>query len=75
MSERARRSESAWALPRPSAMASAKLAKRTVNHSQAATSPAKRFSSRVDEPRSRRKTIVVTTLPTSTTIITGLRAM
>ena len=47
----------------------------TVNHSQAATRPAKRFSSRVDEPRSRRKTRVVTTLPTSTTIITGLRAM
>ena len=28
------RSESAWALPRPSATASAKLAKSTVNHSQ-----------------------------------------
>ena len=31
---RALRSVSAWALPRPSAMASAKLAKRTVNQSQ-----------------------------------------
>ena len=32
--ERARRKVSACALPRPSAMASAKLAKTTVNHSQ-----------------------------------------
>ena len=75
MSERALRSESACALPRPSAIASAKLAKSTVNHSQAATSPAKRFSVPVDEPRSRSQTMVVRTLPTSTTIITGLRAI
>ena len=33
VSERALRSVSAWALPRPSAMASAKLANSTVNHS------------------------------------------
>ena len=38
------RSVAAWALPRPSAMASAKLAKSTVNHSHAATPPAKTFS-------------------------------
>ena len=35
-SRRARRSEAAWALPRPSAMASAKLANRTVNQSHTA---------------------------------------
>ena len=34
VSLRARRSVSACALPRPSAMASAKFAKRTVSHSQ-----------------------------------------
>ena len=34
---RARRSASAWALPRPSAIASAKLANSTVNHSQIET--------------------------------------
>ena len=34
ISWRVRRRASAWALPRPSASASAKLAKRTVNHSQ-----------------------------------------
>ena len=36
-SRRALRSEAAWALPRPSAMASAKLAKSTVNQSQSET--------------------------------------
>ena len=36
-SRRVARSESAWALPRPSAIASAKLANSTVNHSQAET--------------------------------------
>ena len=41
VSERVLRSVSAWALPRPSATASAKLANSTVNHSQSATSPAK----------------------------------
>ena len=46
VSERASRSESACALPRPSAIASAKLAKSTVNQSQTATSPAKTFSGR-----------------------------
>ena len=43
VSVRALRSVSAWALPRPSATASAKLAKSTVNHSHAATRPANRF--------------------------------
>ena len=36
---RVRRSASAWARPRPSAIASAKLANSTVNHSQAASWP------------------------------------
>ena len=40
---------SACALPAPSATASAKFAKSTVNHSQAATSPAKTFSWVPDE--------------------------
>ncbi len=53
VSERALRSESACALPRPSAIASAKLANSTVNHSQAATRPAKRFCVPDEEPRSR----------------------
>ncbi len=69
------RSESAWALPRPSAMASAKLANSTVNHSQAATRPANQFSLELDDPRSRKKRMVVSTEPTSTTIITGFLAI
>ena len=44
VSARVLRRAAACALPRPSAMASAKLANRTVNHSHAATSPANRFS-------------------------------
>src|SRR5579872_2508610 len=74
VSERVLRSVSAWALPRPSAIASAKLAKRTVNHSQAATRPVKTLSAAVARGRSRRNRTVVSPLPTSTTNITGLRA-
>ena len=68
VSERVLRRVSAWALPRPSAMASAKLAKSTVNHSQAPTRAAKPSVSRTART-------VVRTLPTSTTNMTGLRAM
>src|SRR5712692_4738223 len=77
---RARRSVSAWALPRPSAIASAKLAKTTVNHNQAATASTKIVSATswscvnvlVGVVNSRRtNSMVVTTLPTSTTNITG----
>src|ERR1700693_3097853 len=77
---RARRSVSAWALPRPSAMASAKLAKTTVNHSQMATASTKSLSDvswllvKVAVgavKRKRTNSMVVTTLPTSTTNITG----
>ena len=68
------RSVAAWALPRPSAIASAKLANSTVNHRKAATRALKTFSFAVESPRSRKNRIVVSTLPTSTTNITGLRA-
>jgi hypothetical protein len=74
VSARALRSVSAWALPRPSAIASAKLANRTVNHRNSATSPVKTLSAAVESPRSRKNRIVVSTLPTSTTNMTGLRA-
>jgi hypothetical protein len=74
VSARVLRRVAAWALPRPSAIASAKLANRTVNHRKAATSPLNTFSSEVDEPMSRKNRIVVSTLPTSTTNMTGLRA-
>src|SRR5215831_14408351 len=67
------RNVAAWALPRPSAIASAKLANRTVNHSQSETRPPKTFSLAVDDPRSRKKKIVVRTDPTSTVNITGFR--
>ena len=54
VSARVLRSVSACALPRPSAIASAKLANSTVNHRKAATSPAN-TSGRVDDlPRSRK---------------------
>ncbi len=55
VSARVRRSVSAWALPRPSATASAKLANTTVNHSQIATRPVNRLSWNVELPRSRKK--------------------
>ncbi len=74
VSRRVRRRVSACALPRPSAIASAKLAKRTVNQSQ--TEMAKTNESVATPPAKRplKKTTVVTTEPTSTTNITGLRA-
>ena len=68
VSERVLRSVSACALPRPSATASAKLANSTVNHSQIDTSAANPSVSRM-------ASAVVTTLPISTTNMTGLRAM
>jgi hypothetical protein len=72
---RVRRSWSAWALPRPSAIASAKLADSTVNHSHNATWP---VNERPPGPppltRLITKRSVTSTLPTSTTNITGLRS-
>jgi hypothetical protein len=73
VSARVLRKVSAWALPRPSAMASAKLANSTVNHSHALTRPAKRFCFEVLSLKSRMNRIVVNTEPTSTMNITGLR--
>ena len=75
VSARAARSVAACALPRPSAIASAKFAKRTVNHSQTATRPVKTFSGLVDEAKSRKKINVQSTLPISTTNMTGLCTM
>ena len=46
VSLRVLRSVAAWALPRPSAIASAKLANSTVNQRNSTTRPAKRFSGR-----------------------------
>ena len=53
VSARVLRRVSAWALPRPSATASAKLAKSTVNHSQTTMLSANTFSELDDEPKSR----------------------
>ena len=70
----ARRSVSAWALPRPSAIASAKFAKSTVAHSQSVMCSSK---PRCPAPSAASLTswTVVSTLPVSTTNITGLRIM
>ena len=70
----ARRKASACALPRPSAMASAKFANNTVNHSHSVIC---RLNPNPGCPciRSTMSSTVVTTLPTSTTNITGLRIM
>ena len=74
VSERTLRRVAAWALPRPSAIASAKLANSTVNHRKAEINPLNTFCAALDEGRSRRNRMVVMTLPTSTTNMTGLRA-
>ncbi len=70
VSVRWRRSESAWALPRPSATASAKLANSTVNHSQRMIWKVK---PRLPPPvaRSRTRMTVVRRVTTSSTNITG----
>ena len=74
VSRRVRRRDSACALPRPSAIASAKLAKITVNHSHTEMANTKERSATLPTITPLRKTSVVTTAPTSTTNITGLRA-
>ena len=75
VSRRARRSASAWALPRPSAIASAKLANSTVNQSQTEIAPMK-LAGASPWPRSAcTNRPVVSTLPTSTTNMTGLRTI
>ena len=65
------RSVSACALPRPSAMASAKLANSTVNHSQSAIWKLKPPMPRAaGDSRATARTVVMAA-PTSTTNITG----
>src|SRR3954452_23929142 len=73
VSDRVLRRVSACALPRPSAIASAKLANSTVNQRNSVTRPVNTFSSVVDELRSLKNRIVVSTEPTPTTNMTGLR--
>ena len=58
---------SAWALPRPSATASARLAKTTVTHSQTVIEPSRTRSGATTDRT------VVRTEPTQTTNMTGLR--
>ncbi len=68
------RSVSACALPRPSAMASAKLANSTVNHSQSVIWKVKPATP-APAARSRTARTVVMAAPTSTTNITGFFIM
>src|SRR6516225_11447806 len=70
VSDRALRSVSACAFPRPSAMASAKFAKTTVNHNHSVIC---RLKENADPPR--KSNTVVITLPISTTNMTGLPIM
>ena len=63
----------ACALPRPSAIASAKFAKSTVSQSQNAIAADEPEAGRVARARSRKKIPVVITLPSSTMNITGFR--
>ncbi len=75
-SRRALRSASACALPRPSAIASAKFANSTVNQSQTETARMKPAGASPAPVTSAWKTSsVVNALPTSTTNITGFRIM
>ncbi len=72
VSVRPRRRAAACALPRPSAMASAKLAKSSVNQSQSAIWTLKRTS--LPRATSRTSSRLTRIAPTSTTNMTGLRA-
>ncbi len=70
---RVARSALAWAFPRPSAIASARLPNRTVSQSQNATVPVNHRGSPSPRIASRMKIAVVITLPISTTNMTGFR--
>src|SRR5471030_2758243 len=74
VSDFALRSVSAWALPRPSAIASAKLANNTVNQSHNVICRLKP-NPLLCASASRTSVTVVSTLRISTTNITGLRAI
>ena len=67
------RSAFACALPRPSAIASAKFANRTVSQSQIAITPTNQSWPYWPRASSRKKMTVVITLPSSTMNITGFR--
>ncbi len=75
VSVRVRRKASAWALPRPSATASAKFANNTVNHSQTVICPENKalLPTTLVTPtnRSRTKNTVVSTETISTQNMTG----
>ena len=71
---RARCRASAWAFPRPSAIASAKLANNTVNQSQAAMARMKPGDSSPRPQSDWTQSAVVRMLPTYTVNITGLRS-
>ena len=71
-SDLVRRRKSACALPRPSAIASAKFANSTVNHSQAEMAESKPANPCAGRDRAGRR-YDVTSAPTSTTNITGFR--
>src|SRR5579875_733065 len=73
ISRRWRRSSSACAAPRPSAIASAKFANSTVNQSQSDTARMKRAGASPCPISACMKSALVSTLPTSTTNMTGLR--
>jgi hypothetical protein len=79
VSERIARSVAAWALPRPSAIASAKLPKSTVSHSHTATVTVYQAGSSPPGEAAPKtcatQMMVVMTAPTSTTNMTGLRAI
>ncbi len=70
-SARVLRSASAWALPLPSAMASAKFAKITVNHSQKAMAPSNATGPPLTASLTRRTVTMSDTI--STTNMTGFR--
>src|SRR5216684_8606306 len=74
VSVRVLRRLSAWALPRPSAIASAKLANPTVNHSHIAICNSKTASEVRPSHASRARISVSAKAVTSTTNMTGLRA-
>jgi uncharacterized protein (DUF427 family) len=65
------RRAAAWALPRPSATASAKLAKSTVNHSHSVIARMKPAGASPSPPSAWTNRPVVNTLPSQTTNITG----
>jgi len=70
---RVRRSASAWALPRPSAIASAKFANSSVNHSHTAMAQMNPAGSSPGRNSAAIPSPVVNTLPTNTVNMTGFR--